>query len=1011
MDAVILVDTETGMIVDCNPAASLLLGMDNSELVGQNYSTICPKSIRKAGHMDLLDFAAKHCPTEPFETEIRTKSGENKYVSIQISFFDLQGKRMIHGTFRDVTKNKMMQQTLLENEEKFHGIASSVKDAIVLVNNEAKVTYWNPAAEKMFGYSASEVIGKNIHKLVVPNATRKEVKDCIDLSVKAFTETGTGYFTVGSVELIGRRKDDTEFPAELAISPIKLGGRWHAVGVVKNITNRKKVQEKIREAEQRYHALFDEAPLGVLVIDPETAAFVEFNDVAYLQLGYSNEEFGKLTICDIEAKETSSEVKSHISEMLRTGGGEFETQHRTKNGEIRNVLVTTRTIELPDKTLLHAIFHDITEIRKGQNALIESEARYRQLVEIAQAGIWAINKDFSTIFVNPRMAEMLGYTETELIGKNLFEFIDKDMAERLRKILEQFNQPSVKGQFDYSFPRKDGTYINASLAISTITDDRGQAIGELALVADITERKRLEDELRASEERFRAISASAMDAIILVDEEDKVMYWNPAAEGIFGFGEKEVIGEKLDRIILHPQTQTSHNEKMQELMSNPFSNRHLELTAMHKDGRIFPIDLSVAPVKLKDKNCFLAFIKDVSERKEMEEALKQERDMLEAITANITATLMLINKDYQVMWINKFGKEVCGDMTGQKCYSALHDAESPCLNCGVKRVFEGAPSDVREQTVIKDNKTTLAKITSTPMRDKNGNIVGVLELGIDITEIKKMQGELARYSQKLEELVEQRTKQLKQTQAKLVKSERLAAIGELAGMVGHDLRNPLTGIKNSAYFLRKKGSSIPEAQAKEMLETIDKCVNYSNKIVSDLLDYSREIHLELNESTPRRLIAEALEMITVPERIEVLNLLPDEPLMKVDTDKIKRVFINIVKNAIEAMSNVGKLTIEGKEVNCNFEMSFIDTGPGISDKVLPNLFSPLFTTKAQGMGFGLAICKRIIEAHGGTITVKTATGEGTTFKITLPIEHKNEIGGEKIWINMPESSLSTTMKQ
>ena len=538
MDAIILIDAETGIIVDCNPAASLLVGMDISEIVGQNCSIIRPKSLRKAGYRDMRDFASKRCPTEPFETEIRTKSGENKYVSIRISFFDLQGKKMIQGTFRDVTDHKMMQQALLENEEKFHGIASSVRDAIVLVNNEAKVTYWNPAAEKTFGYLASEAVGKSIHKLVVPNARRKEVKDCIDLSLKAFAETGTGYFTVGSVELIGQRKDGTEFPAELAISPIKLGGKWHAVGVVKDITNSKKAQEKIREAEQRYHALFDEAPLGVLVIDPETAAFVEFNNVAHFQLGYSSEEFGKLTICDIEAKETSSEVKSHISEMVRTGGGEFETLHRTKNGEIRNVLVTTRTIELPNKILLHAVFHDITEIRKGQNALIESEARYRQLVEIAQAGIWAINKDFSTVFVNPRMAEMLGYTEIELIGKNLFEFVDRDLAERVRKILEQFNQPGAKGQFEYSFPRKDGTHINTSLAISTITDDQGHVIGELALVADITERKRLEDELRESEERFRAISDSAIDAIILVDEEGNVMYWNPAAERIFALEKK-----------------------------------------------------------------------------------------------------------------------------------------------------------------------------------------------------------------------------------------------------------------------------------------------------------------------------------------------------------------------------------------------------------------------------------------------------------------------------------------
>jgi signal transduction histidine kinase len=131
----------------------------------------------------------------------------------------------------------------------------------------------------------------------------------------------------------------------------------------------------------------------------------------------------------------------------------------------------------------------------------------------------------------------------------------------------------------------------------------------------------------------------------------------------------------------------------------------------------------------------------------------------------------------------------------------------------------------------------------------------------------------------------------------------------------------------------------------------------------------------------------------------------------VDLTKIKRVLINLIKNAIEAMPNVGKLTLYGKKVGDLFEISVADTGPGISDEVLPKLFTPLFTTKAQGMGFGLAICKRIVEAHGGTITVKTATGEGTTFKIALPIEPKTEIGGEKVWINVPESSLSTMTKR
>jgi PAS domain S-box-containing protein len=132
----------------------------------------------------------------------------------------------------------------MENEEKFKQITNSVKDAIILVNEESKVAYWNPASEKTFGYTNNEAIGKNIHELVVPTSMCQEGKERIEQSMKIFTETGMGYFTVGNVELIGRHKNGTEFPVELSLSPIKLSGKWNAVGVVKNLTERKKSDQK-----------------------------------------------------------------------------------------------------------------------------------------------------------------------------------------------------------------------------------------------------------------------------------------------------------------------------------------------------------------------------------------------------------------------------------------------------------------------------------------------------------------------------------------------------------------------------------------------------------------------------------------------------------------------------------------------------------------------------------------------------------------------------------------------
>jgi signal transduction histidine kinase len=179
-----------------------------------------------------------------------------------------------------------------------------------------------------------------------------------------------------------------------------------------------------------------------------------------------------------------------------------------------------------------------------------------------------------------------------------------------------------------------------------------------------------------------------------------------------------------------------------------------------------------------------------------------------------------------------------------------------------------------------------------------------------------------------------------------------------------------------------------------MLEIIDKCVNYSNRIINDLLDYSKEIHLSLEEQTPKKMLKDALTIIVVPEKITINNRLKETPEVWVDPDKLKRVFINLIKNAVDAMPGGGTITLESEKVGCTLEVSFTDTGSGISDEVLPKLFTPLCTTKAQGMGFGLAICKRIIEAHKGAISVKTVKGQGTTFTITIPLDLKVEDGGE-----------------
>ena len=256
--------------------------------------------------------------------------------------------------------------------------------------------------------------------------------------------------------------------------------------------------------------------------------------------------------------------------------------------------------------------------------------------------------------------------------------------------------------------------------------------------------------------------------------------------------------------------------------------------------------------------------------------------------------------------------------------------------------------------------------------------VAILIIARDITERKKMEAELRSYAKDLEGLVEERTKKLKE-------AERLAAIGELAMMVGHDLRNPLESMECASYYLRTNCVSSLDKEGLKMLQLIEEDIGRSNKIVTDLLDYAVKIKLDLEITDVKSILKEIYRFLKVPKGIKIIDLTKDEPKIKADFLRIQRVFINMLRNAIDAMPDGGTLTIESKEVNGNIEVVISDTGTGMSEETLRKLGTPLFTTKAKGMGFGLAISKRLIEAHGGNVSVQSELGKGTTFIITIPI--------------------------
>jgi PAS domain S-box-containing protein len=633
------------------------------------------------------------------------------------------------------------------------------------------------------------------------------------------------------------------------------------------------------------------------------------------------------------------------------------------------------------------------------------------------------------LVVNDAFVSLIGLKPKELIGTAFFDIsllTAESKATLLRNLTRRMNGLHVE-PYEINFTDKTGENRYAEVKAKKI--DYIGLPADLVLFRDITRRKRNEKrlkeysekmatlvdekvkEIRESEEKFRAISTYSMNAIVLLDVKDKIAYWNPAAERIFGYKAEEAVGKKLQNLVVPPESRKNHLLLLEKLVTQKgeISEKRVEIKALRNDGTEFPIELSATAVKLGNALYVLEIIQDVSERKKLEAELKQERNMLEAVTENIGAGLVVVGKDYHILWTNNLMKQIAGDIENKLCYPILGRSNVVCPDCGVRKVFdEGATVD-RHDYFFKDDKghEDWVELIDTPIKDKDGKVVAVLELAVTITERKKMQDKLAEYSQKLEKLVEERTKQLEQTQAKLVKSERLAAIGELAAMVGHDLRNPLTGIKGATYYLKNRCSVEINGKGKEMLATIDECIDQSNKIINDLLEYSRESKLETVETNPKALLANSVSMITIPRNIQVITDAEAEPNIMADVDKMSRVFVNIIKNSIDAMPDGGILTITSKVVDDSVVITFTDTGVGMSEETLSKLGSPLFTTKAKGMGFGLPICRRMLEAHGGSLSVESEVGKGTTVRVIIPVNSNPTVKADAT-LTFNDSMVSAT---
>jgi len=626
----------------------------------------------------------------------------------------------------------------------------------------------------------------------------------------------------------------------------------------------------------------------------------------------------------------------------------------------------------------------------------QSEEMLRLLsaaVKQSTEGVAVSDLEGNLLFVNNAFATMHGYAPEELIGKHLSIF---HTPEQMPAVNAANRQMQEKGEFSGEIwhVRCDGAVFPTLMHNSLLRKEAGNPIGMIGTIRDITERKKAEEKLIRSRKEYIAVTNLTGDLIERVDKEGRWTFLNDSACRFWGKPREKLLGVEF-AYYLHPDDAEKTKAAIQEMIETKQIVRGL--VNRQKTPRGWrTVEWNGTPIFDEAGNYagFQATGRDITERRRMEEKLREseeryrdliekERDIIYTLDykGNITfaspavETILgfrpeeLIGKNFMVLIPKEWQEKTGADFNNLLKIGEI-TAETALLG------KKGQPHFVEySSTVIK----------------KDNKVVGTRGIVRDIIERKRMEEKLKQYTEHLEEMVEERTRELKEAQQRLLKTERMAAIGATAAMVGHDLRNPLQVIANTLYLAKQKLESMPSRLAekqslKELCGGIKEQVEYMDKIVSDLQDYARPLKPEPIETSLYRLFNDTLSTINVPETIHVsLVIKKDFPRLMVDPILMKRVFVNLVTNALQAMPDGGKLTIRASKTGGAASISIQDTGVGIPEENIPKLFQPLFTTKSKGTGFGLPVCKRIVEAHNGSITVKSKVGGGSTFTVRIPL--------------------------
>lgn len=634
------------------------------------------------------------------------------------------------------------------------------------------------------------------------------------------------------------------------------------------------------------------------------------------------------------------------------------------------------------------------------------EEKYRDLIEHSPEMIYQLNRSGQFVHVNKTGLEKLKYTLDEMLSMRLWDLVPRGQEPLVLQYLERLVTQG-SSSMETVFLAKDGHPIDVEIhATALIDQERGGLVHSRAFVRDVTERHRLEQQLQeyttkleqvvsertqqlvASQARYKSLFDLVADSVFMVNPSGVIVAVNKREEQALGYVEANVVGRSLLEVVL-----SSYHDALRGWLSDIISGQRKvstqEIMVRHADGLETPVEMDLIRVGAVDQLLVMVQLRDITDRKRLERQLESYREeledkvrertreieetkqYLENLLENANDVIYTLDTEQRFTYVNSkieawgYRKD---DLLGRPYLALLSKRHrgkrlKSTLDIGAKQVYE-------VEVVTRTGEPRAVMVSVSPLHAAEGAILGVLGIARDMTETKKLEQQIR-------------------------SSEKLASVGRLAAGVAHEINNPLGGVLNCLYNLRK-GALSPSRQ-EEYRVSMEDGVRRVQAIVRQLLDFSQQHEPAFALTDIHHVVDRVLVLTThlfAPNRIVLETRFGQGlPNVMVDHHMIEQVLMNLVLNAVQAMKDGGMLTIRTSVAEGVCLIEICDTGSGIPPAVLPRIFDPFFTTKSEGegTGLGLSVSLGIVERHGGKILVDSEVGKGTIFTLCLPVSRERSL--------------------